>query len=111
MVDEKILERLSKSKDADVKELLRDYLLIIENPIAQLYGDLANAANGLRKHIANKTLDLKDDTFQISVFMFLKEADKIFVSMEKGKATFEKNSDSDKQTKKKVEKAEAVAIG
>lgn len=110
MIDEKLLEKLSKHKDPEVMELLREYLMITENPIAQLYGDLANAANGLREHLNKKTLNLKDDTFQISVFQFLKEADKVFSSMEKGKMTFDQQGD-DKQSKKKLDKAEGVPLG
>ena len=62
MVDEKILERLSKSKDADVKELLRDYMALVESPYYTGYVSLLIQIETWNTEIKDEPVKLANKT-------------------------------------------------
>lgn len=111
MIDEALLEKLAKHKDPDVRELVDAYKKLTQNPTVELYKSLYETVNFFGDHIKNKTLDLEANVFQMSAFTFLKDCDKIFNSMEKGRLSFQKEDNSDVQSKKNLAKAEGVPLG
>lgn len=60
MIDEKLLERLSKSKDADVKELVEDYKRYTESPLEPAYVSILKQINHWLDEINKSPINIKN---------------------------------------------------